>query len=245
MRPLPLALSTLAVLFLLGCGPSADKPIPVNTQGGGGAPAAEPAAEPAADPAGAESTQPGGVNEDEAKMAGDLAAHDEAFKSALSALAEAAQQDIAMAAEMKAAEAAAMEKLGGAMSEEVAEREKQAMAVAGEVINGLKAKGFDVTANIITLPKDSVPEPAKALVDSLKIGDTSKIFEWNGGYGVIRKMGETETDVKVGYIWATKEAAMGPAAAAAGTTTASPDGTTTETPAGGETTTGPGAGGGH
>lgn len=242
MRPLPLALSTFAVLLILGCGPSADKPIPVNTQGGGGAPAGEPAAEPAADAAGAESTQPGGVNEDEAKMAGDLAAHDEAFKNALTALAEAVQQDMALAAEMKAAEAAAMEKLGGAMSEEVAEREKQAMQVAGEVINSLREKGFDVTANILTLPKDSVPEPAKALVDSLKIGDTSKIFEWNGGYGVIRKMGETDTEVKVGYIWATKEAAMG-AAAAAGTTTASPDGTTTETPAGGETTTGPGAGG--
>jgi|GEM_PF-6369407 len=242
MRPLTLAFSTLAVLFVLGCSPSADKPIPVNTQGNG-APPAEPAAAPA-DPA-ATSTEAGGVNEDEAKLAGDLAAHDEAFKNALASLAEAAQQDLAMSAEMRTAEAAAMEKLGGAMSEEVAEREKQAMVVAGDVIKALKDKGYDVTANVIVIENSSVPEPAKALVDSLKVGDTSKIFEWNGGYGVIRKMGTTDTSVKIGYIWATKEAAMGPAgttAPAAGTTATSPDGTTTETPAGGTST---GAGGGH
>jgi len=208
MRPLSLALSILAMLFVLGCGPSNDKPIPVNTEGGGGAPAAQatpPAATPADTPA--DTTADASGQHD---MAASIAQHDEAFKNALGSLAEAAQQDIAMAAEMQTAEAAAMEKLGGALAAEVAEREKQAMQVAGEVIKSLKAKGFDVTANIVELDKANVPEAAQALVSSLEVGQTSKVFEWNGGYGVIRKMAETDTTVKVGYIWATKEAAMGP-----------------------------------
>lgn len=233
MRSLTTVLCGLTLLVALGCPKNEEKPVPVNTTGGGNTP---PPVETGTNPAGAESTEPGGVNEAEAEMAVDTAKTDEAFRASLQNLKEAMDQDIALAVEVKAQEAAALQSLGGALETEVEKREAQELQIAHAIIEGLKQKGFKVWANVIDIDKP-LPEAAAAILDPLKIGDTSRVIEWENGLGLIRKMSENDTRVKFGYIYATKDAAMAPASmdnqpvVADGTTT-SGDGGTTTAPAG-------------
>lgn len=179
-------------------------------------------------------------------MATATAEADEQFRQSLANLREAMEQDIALAAEVRTQETMAMEKLGEALSDEVAKREQQEQIIAKSIIHGLKQKGFKVWANIVDIPKP-LPAPASAILDPLRIGETSRVIEWEGGYGLIRKMGETPEKVRFGYIYATKDAANAPAAmenqpvAADGTAGATTDGGTT----GGDGTTTTPPGGGH
>lgn len=206
MRPLSLMCS-LAALTLLFAGCVSDgqeKPAPVNQGGtatGGTATGGTAAVDPAAD-----ATADAGEPRADIEQAQELAAKDDVFRASLEKLAAAAEQEIALAAAAREAEAAALEKLGGVLAEEIAAREQQELEMAKHIISTLQERGFNVQADIVDLPLP-LPEAAANILGGMEVGQTSQVLEIGEGYGIVRLIAKHEDKVKVGYIYATKEEA--------------------------------------